>query len=144
MLGLAAQVNIVNVEAAFDRLTVNALNGDDTVDASGLPADAILLTEDGGNGDDLLIGGDGDDTLLGGNGDDAPDRRPGAGRSSTAGTATTTWSRIERDGAVDRVRARRGRPAGRRRFEPAVRSSRDPGGFGRPGPGLAPDATDRV
>jgi Ca2+-binding RTX toxin-like protein len=70
VLGLSAVVHIVNVEAANDRLTVNALNGDDTVDASGLPADAILLTEDGGNGDDTLIGGNGDDTLIGGNGDD--------------------------------------------------------------------------
>ncbi len=77
VLGLAARVDIVNVETAFDRLTVNALNGDDTVDASGLPADAILLTEDGGNGDDLLIGGDGDDTLLGANGDDALIGGPG-------------------------------------------------------------------
>jgi Ca2+-binding RTX toxin-like protein len=70
-------VHIVNFEAANDRLTVNAGNGDDTVDASGLPADAILLTEDGGNGDDLLIGGEGDDTLLGGNGDDTLIGGPG-------------------------------------------------------------------
>jgi Ca2+-binding RTX toxin-like protein len=70
VLGLTAVVHIVNVEAANDRLTVNALNGDDTVDASGMPTDTILLTEDGGNGDDSLIGGDGDDTLIGGNGDD--------------------------------------------------------------------------
>jgi Ca2+-binding RTX toxin-like protein len=70
VLGLAAQVNITDANAANARLMVNALNGDDTVDASGLSADAILLTEDGGNGDDLLVGGAGDDTLLGGNGDD--------------------------------------------------------------------------
>ena len=77
VLGLAARVDIVNVEAAFDRLTVNALNGDDTVDASGLSADAIPLTVDGGNGDDVLTGGAGDDTLLGGNGDDVLIGGPG-------------------------------------------------------------------
>jgi Ca2+-binding RTX toxin-like protein len=77
VLGLSAVVHIVNVEAANDRLTVNALNGDDTVDASGLPTDAILLTEDGGNGDDTLIGGNGDDTLIGGNGDDTLIGGPG-------------------------------------------------------------------
>jgi Ca2+-binding RTX toxin-like protein len=77
VLGLAAQVSITNAEAANDRLTVNARNGDDTVDASGLSADAILLTEDGGNGDDALTGGAGDDTLLGENGDDVLIGGPG-------------------------------------------------------------------
>ncbi len=61
VLGLPAQVHIVNGEAANDRPTINARNGNDTVDASGLTADAILLTEDGGNGDDHLIGGEGGD-----------------------------------------------------------------------------------
>ena len=64
-------------EAANDRLTVNALAGDDVVDASGLAAGAIQLTADGGDGDDVLIGGDGDDTLLGGAGDDVLIGGPG-------------------------------------------------------------------
>jgi Ca2+-binding RTX toxin-like protein len=68
--GLAAQVNIVGAEAASDRLTVNALAGDDVVEASTLAAGAIQLTADGGNGDDVLIGGEGNDVLLGGPGDD--------------------------------------------------------------------------
>jgi Ca2+-binding RTX toxin-like protein len=68
--GLAAQINIIGAEAANDRLTVDALAGDDVVQASTLVAGAILLTEDGGDGDDVLIGSDGDDTLLGGDGDD--------------------------------------------------------------------------
>ena len=59
VVGLAAQVNITGAEAANDRLTVNALAGDDVVDASGLTADAIQLTENGGDGNDVLIGGDG-------------------------------------------------------------------------------------
>jgi Ca2+-binding RTX toxin-like protein len=68
--GLAAQVNITGSEVANDRLTVNALAGDDVVEASGLTAGAIKLTEDGGADDDVLIGSDGDDVLLGGPGDD--------------------------------------------------------------------------
>ena len=70
VLGLAARVNLTGAFAASDRVTVNALAGDDVVDASGLAANAALLTADGGNGDDILIGGDGNDTLLGGAGDD--------------------------------------------------------------------------
>ena len=70
VFGLAARVNITGAEAANDRLTVNALAGDDVVDASGLAAGSIQLTADGGAGDDVLIGGAGDDTLLGGDGDD--------------------------------------------------------------------------
>jgi Ca2+-binding RTX toxin-like protein len=77
VLGLAAQVNITGAEVANDRLTVNALGGDDVVDASGLSADAILLTENGGDGDDVLIGGDGNDTLNGGDGDDVLIGGPG-------------------------------------------------------------------
>lgn len=70
LLGLAARVNITGAESANDRLTVNALAGDDVVDASALAATGIKLTADGGDDDDVLIGGDGDDTLLGGLGND--------------------------------------------------------------------------
>jgi Ca2+-binding RTX toxin-like protein len=69
-IGLAAQVNITGAEAANDRLTVNALAGDDVVDASGLAAGSIQLTANGGDGADILIGGDGNDVLSGGPGDD--------------------------------------------------------------------------
>ena len=58
-------------------MTVNALAGDDVIDASGLAATAALLTANGGDGDDVLIGGDGDDTLLGGAGDDVLIGGPG-------------------------------------------------------------------
>ena len=63
--------------AGSDRVTVNALAGDDVVDASGLSADSALLTLDGGDDDDVLIGGDGDDVLLGGPGDDVLIGGPG-------------------------------------------------------------------
>ena len=68
--GLAAKVTLSGAIAGSDRLTVNALAGDDVVDASGLAANSALLTANGGDGDDVLLGGDGNDTLLGGAGDD--------------------------------------------------------------------------
>ena len=78
VIGLAAQVSVSGAVAAEnDRLTSSALAGDDVVDAWGLPADSLLLTLDGGDGDDILIGGDGDDTLLGGPGDDVLIGGPG-------------------------------------------------------------------
>lgn len=77
VLGLAAQVEILASEAANDRLIVNALAGADAVEASALQAGALTLTEDGGEGDDVLIGSDGADVLLGGNGDDVLIGGPG-------------------------------------------------------------------
>lgn len=65
--GLGAEIELTNFDAD-DRLIINGLDGDDIIDASGLSG--ILLTIDGGDGDDILIGGVGDDTLNGGAGDD--------------------------------------------------------------------------
>jgi Ca2+-binding RTX toxin-like protein len=70
VLGLAVQVNITGAEATNDRLVINALRGDDVVEASNLAASGIQLTANGGIGEDVLIGGDGNDMLLGGQGDD--------------------------------------------------------------------------
>jgi Ca2+-binding RTX toxin-like protein len=67
--GLAAAINIASPESD-DRLTVNGLLGDDTINASGLAAGAITLTENGGAGIDLLTGSAGDDTINGGTGND--------------------------------------------------------------------------
>ncbi|MDA0173770.1 hypothetical protein OJ998_32010 [Solirubrobacter taibaiensis] len=75
--GLAARVNVSGAIAATDRLTVNALAGDDVVDASGLAASALLLSVDGGAGDDVIIGGQGNDTLNGGADDDVVLGGPG-------------------------------------------------------------------
>jgi len=75
--GLAAQVNITGAEAANDQLTIEAQAGDDVVTAAGVAAGALRLTEDGGEGDDILIGGAGDDTLLGAAGDDVLNGGPG-------------------------------------------------------------------
>src|SRR5215207_6001514 len=68
--GLAARVNITNIDAASDALAINGRDGDDILDAAQLAADSIVLTLDGGAGDDLLVGGDGNDTLFGRDGDD--------------------------------------------------------------------------
>ena len=67
--GLAASVSILSADPT-DNLTIRGLDGDDVLDATALATDAITLTEDGGNGNDVLIGSAGDDTLLGGAGDD--------------------------------------------------------------------------
>lgn len=74
--GLSASLSITNAETGNDRLRINALGGDDVIEASALEA-VILLTEDGGTGDDILIGSDGNDTLLGGPGDDVLIGGPG-------------------------------------------------------------------
>jgi Ca2+-binding RTX toxin-like protein len=63
-------VNITGAEVGLDRLVVNALAGDDVVQASGLAATALPLTASGGDGNDVLLGGAGNDVLLGDAGDD--------------------------------------------------------------------------
>jgi Ca2+-binding RTX toxin-like protein len=68
--GLAAMVTITGAEPANDKFVINSLSGDDVISAAGLVAPAIQLTENGGDGADILIGGSGNDTLLGGAGDD--------------------------------------------------------------------------
>jgi Ca2+-binding RTX toxin-like protein len=66
--GLTSTVHILNFEAA-DKLIIDALAGDDDVDASGLNSN-IVFTVNGGDGDDALTGGAGDDFLFGGAGND--------------------------------------------------------------------------
>jgi Ca2+-binding RTX toxin-like protein len=68
VVGLAARINITNFELGLDRLIIQALGGDDVVDASGVTG--IGIQAEGGDGNDVLIGGTGNDTLLGGAGDD--------------------------------------------------------------------------
>ena len=77
VLGLPALVSVSGAIAGSDRVTVNTLGGGDVVDASGLAATSALLTADGGEDDDVLIGGDGADVLLGGGGDDVLIGGPG-------------------------------------------------------------------
>jgi Ca2+-binding RTX toxin-like protein len=65
--GLATELTITGFEAN-DRIVINGLGGDDVIEASGLSG--MLLTADGGDGDDILIGSPGNDVLAGGAGDD--------------------------------------------------------------------------
>jgi Ca2+-binding RTX toxin-like protein len=66
--GLATDVTITGFDAN-DHLVINGLGGDDVINASGL-SPGIQLTENGGDGNDILIGSPGNDTLSGGAGDD--------------------------------------------------------------------------
>jgi Ca2+-binding RTX toxin-like protein len=68
--GLPATVTVTGAEAALDTLTINALDGNDRVNASALAASAGKLMIDGGNGNDVLVGGAGDDVLAGSAGND--------------------------------------------------------------------------
>ncbi len=70
VVNLKPTVTVSASSPVNDHLIVAALDGDDVVDASGVSGASALLSFDGGNGDDVLIGGPGDDTLSGGAGDD--------------------------------------------------------------------------
>jgi Ca2+-binding RTX toxin-like protein len=76
--GLAAQVNVVHGDGSRDELAVNALGGDDRIDAAAVRPDAVKLGVDGGDGDDTLLGGGGADVLRGGDGNDLVDGNQGA------------------------------------------------------------------
>jgi Ca2+-binding RTX toxin-like protein len=70
VIGLPATVSLTGSVPANDSLVVNALAGDDVVDASGVAAGSTALVLNGDDDDDVLIGGDGADTINGGEGDD--------------------------------------------------------------------------
>ena len=77
VIGLAATVNVTNIDPALDALTIKGLDGNDILDAAQLAAASMVLTLDGGAGDDLLVGGDGNDNLFGRDGDDTLVGGPG-------------------------------------------------------------------
>ena len=132
-VGLAAQVNITGAEAANDRLTVNALAGDDVVDASTLAAGSIQLTVDGGAGDDVLIGGDGNDVLSGGPDDDVLIGGPGTDvidggdgddiEIQSLGADTVSSATARREGLARDPRPHRRRQDGARRRRQAADAS---------------------
>src|SRR5262249_40584214 len=61
--GLHSLVTLTNLAGTTDSLTIKAGGGDDTVVASSILAGAVKLTEDGGAGNDTLVGSRGNDTL---------------------------------------------------------------------------------
>jgi len=74
--GLDPQINVTGSEPVNDRLTVNGLGGNDSLSGGALAA-LMLLTLDGGEGNDALNGGNGGDLLLGGSGNDTIDGNQG-------------------------------------------------------------------
>jgi RTX calcium-binding nonapeptide repeat (4 copies) len=80
LVGLFPFVNISGAEATLDTLTINTLDGNDTIDASSLPAGLVGLT---------FIGGVGNDTITGAGGDDIFVWNPGDGSDSIDGQGGT-------------------------------------------------------
>src|SRR5262249_33567475 len=68
--GLPAQVRVAGAEAANDQLVVDGGAGNDTINASTLPAGKVNLTLKGGAGNDTSTGSAGNDTVIGGTGND--------------------------------------------------------------------------
>ena len=69
IVGTGAPVTIFHPESS-DQLVINGDAGRDLIDASGLLADQISLTINGGLGADVLVGSQGDDLFNGGDGND--------------------------------------------------------------------------
>jgi Ca2+-binding RTX toxin-like protein len=95
--GLSAQVTIAHPDAT-DALVVNGLGGNDTIDASALSAGHMVLTLNGGDGNDTLVGSEGNDLIVGGRGDDVAQMgkgddtfvwNPGDGSDTVEGQAGT-------------------------------------------------------
>jgi Ca2+-binding RTX toxin-like protein len=69
-VGLFPFVNMIGVDATLDTLTISALGGNDTVDATSLEANVIGLTINSGAGNDEIFGSAGNDSVIGGTGID--------------------------------------------------------------------------
>jgi Ca2+-binding RTX toxin-like protein len=78
--GLFTSIKVSGSELS-DRFTLNALGGDDIIQASTLPAVTVQFTADGGAGDDKIFGGRGNDILFGGIGNDFIDGNGGDDRA---------------------------------------------------------------
>jgi Ca2+-binding RTX toxin-like protein len=76
IVGLPELVRVKNTDAT-DEIVVNALGGNDNINASTLVAEAGKLTLDGGAGNDTIFGGRGADILIGGDGNDVIDGQQG-------------------------------------------------------------------
>jgi Ca2+-binding RTX toxin-like protein len=83
-VGLAVPTTVTGAALGEDTFTVQALGGDDVVDASTLPAAVVDLVLQGGLGGDTFIGSPGNDSFVGGDGDDLA--------LFGAGNDTFTWN----------------------------------------------------
>ncbi|HET7166338.1 MAG TPA: calcium-binding protein [Pseudolabrys sp.] len=90
--GLSAQVTLAGTEGANDSLHINALGGNDTINAAGLAPGQLTLTIDGGSGNDTILGSAGNDFLIGGDGNDFVDGNQGSDVAFLgAGNDTFQW-----------------------------------------------------
>jgi hypothetical protein len=62
-VGFFPFVNMIGADATLDTLTINALGGDDTVDATSLEANVIGLAINSGAGNDEIFGSAGNDSV---------------------------------------------------------------------------------
>ncbi|MBA4099827.1 MAG: hypothetical protein C0484_24015 [Rhodospirillum sp.] len=81
--GLAAHLTVGGAELGDDTLTINALDGNDSVDLTKLPSGAMSVFVYGGAGNDTVRGGAADDLVYGG--DDNDVLNGGAGGDVFAG-----------------------------------------------------------
>src|SRR5215213_738763 len=109
VLGLPAAASVLNAEAT-DTLLIEGRGGNDTINATNLPAGILQLTIDagagndrvrGGFGNDALFGRSGNDTVLGGFGNDVVDG--GAGADALFGQRGADDIYTGADGVRDRV-----------------------------------------
>jgi Ca2+-binding RTX toxin-like protein len=66
----ATTITVFDQDPTMDSLTLNGLAGNDNINAQSLKADAIRLTINSGDGDDVIVGHDGADLVNGGRGND--------------------------------------------------------------------------
>jgi Ca2+-binding RTX toxin-like protein len=89
--GLSSTVAVQHQDPT-DLLDVEGLGGDDDISAAPLPAQAIALLLNGGDGNDTLAGGKGVETLNGGDGNDSIDGNGGNDAALMgAGDDTFVW-----------------------------------------------------
>ena len=100
-VGSFPSVSITGAEVTNDQLTLNALGGNDSVDASGLPANLIGLSINGGTGNDTIIGSPGADLVNGGPGSDVV--QMGDGRDTFVWNPGDGSDTVDGQGGADRL-----------------------------------------
>ena len=109
-IGLVASVKVDHAQAADDRLTINALAGDDVIAGNPGLAALLQLTQNGGVDEDVLIGGDSrdrlvgqqqNDLMIGAAGDDTMVWNPGDGNDTLEGQAGIDTMEFNGAGAAE-------------------------------------------